>query len=577
MNPLVTDLLRLGRDRSVRLGLAVTLAVLYVLFTVAGNVGVVTSVASIALGATFVLWRSRPLTALALGALAVALGSAGLAVSFSAVPNLAPYAAVAIPILGSALSDVPRHQRGAIVLAGLGVVGAVLWTAAGGRAYDPHFSMLLVPAAIVCLLPLAAGFGWRHPEVRPLVRRLVLEQLPQLLDSSPRAWLAVTGVTALYVVACLFGIASADTFVVLTAIPIVVSLLWVRQRPEVAIALCAAGLILIGGSVALRGLSGGDVLLLLTVAAVLFLVSIGGQSLNRRLAGVLVLTAGLGTAIVGGGALGGVLMLLVGSVPLAAAWGWRWMRTAGHLRARLSQTQERVEGAERETLLEQERTRVARDVHDVVAHSLAVVIAQADGARYAAAQNPTTVGPALEAIADTARSALGDVRTLLHELRSSHSGPLPGRDDLDALIDGVRDLGLTVQVSTYGEEREVDDLVGVAMYRVVQEALTNALRHGDTTEPVDIDFDWGERAVSIVVTNSVEEGAVRAARTEGHGIAGMRERSALVDGELTAGIGSSGLFRLRVLLPTALAPATEPATQGRPDALQQLFPVATGG
>lgn len=573
MNPLLTDLVRLGRDRGVRLGLTATLAVLYVLFAIGGNVGRVTIAASILLGATFLVWRTRPTVALALGGGVVVGAGAAVWLSASLVPNVAPYIVIVLPILGGALSDERLHRRGAIALAAGVVVGAALWTSTSAS----HSSALFVPMAAVGLLPIAVGLGWRHPEMRALARRLVVDQLPEMLGSPLRAWLATIGAAVLYVVIVITGFSTGDPFIVLTAVPAVVALLWIRRRNEVAMALAAAALVMLGISTVLNGLRGGDVLLFVPLGIVIFAASVGESSLYRRLAGVLVLAAGLGTTIVGGGALGGMLTLLVGSVPLAAAWGWRWMRTAGHLRVRLTQTQARAQGAERETVLEQERTRVARDVHDVVAHSLAVVIAQADGARYAAAQNPTTVGPALEAIAETARSALVDVRTLLHELRSSGSGPLPGRDDLDPLIEGVRDLGLTVQVSTYGVEREVDEVVGVAMYRVVQEALTNALRHGDMTEPVDIDFDWSERAVSIVVTNSVEEGAVRAVGTEGHGIAGMRERSALVDGELTAGIGSSGLFRLRVSLPTALAPATEPAEQHLTGPLQQLFPVATGG
>ena len=576
MNPLLGDLLRLRRDRGVRVGLAVTLAVLYVLFVAGGRVGTVTVLASIALGATFVFWRARPMAALLLGALAVAVSGVACLVSFSLVPNLGPYVVVAVPILGAALSDDRRERRGATVLAAAGTVGCACWTWAGSHSHDPAYALLLGPSVAVCLLPLAVGFGWRHPGIRALVVRAVREHLTDAVRTSSRVRLAAGSGIAMYVVVCLAGIWTGDPFVVVTAVPIVVSALLVRRRTQVALALSAVGVALLGVVAAVRfGVSAGAGLLLLVVGTVVFVASIDQTALHRRLAAALVLVVAFFAGIAGGSPFAGLLLLLVGSVPLAAGWGWRWMRTAGHLRVRLTQTQARAEDVEREVLLEQERTRVARDVHDVVAHSLAVVIAQADGARYAAAQNPTTVGPALEAIADTARSALGDVRSLLHELRSSDRGPLPGLGDLDALIDGVRELGLTVQVSTYGEQQQLDDAVGLVLYRVVQEGLTNALRHGDTSEPVDIDFDWAERAVSVVVTNSVEQGAVRGAG-DGHGIAGMRERSSLVRGELTAGVGSSGLFRLRVSLPT---PVAEPAAAAEPraDLLQQLFPVATGG
>jgi len=199
--------------------------------------------------------------------------------------------------------------------------------------------------------------------------------------------------------------------------------------------------------------------------------------------------------------------------------------------------------------LEQERNRVARDVHDIVAHSLAVVIAQADGARYAARTSPDAVDDALEAISSTARAALSDVRALLTDLRHSQEpGPQPGMNDIDALIRGFRESGLEVEWSSYGVGAPVSEATGLGVYRIVQESLTNALRHGARTAPVDLEFDWSETALTITVTNDVPVGE-RVANAAGHGIPGMRERAALAGGAFTTGDGTNGRFRIRAVLP----------------------------
>jgi len=136
--------------------------------------------------------------------------------------------------------------------------------------------------------------------------------------------------------------------------------------------------------------------------------------------------------------------------------------------------------AEREVVIEQERTRIARDMHDVVAHSLAVVIAQADGARYARVNDPDAVDEALTTISSTAREALGDVRILLGQLRHNQdAGPQPVLDDLDRLLDQMRGSGLTIRLDEAGEQRTLGTGQQLAVYRIVQESRTNALRHGD--------------------------------------------------------------------------------------------------
>ncbi len=203
-----------------------------------------------------------------------------------------------------------------------------------------------------------------------------------------------------------------------------------------------------------------------------------------------------------------------------------------------------------EVSLEQERNRVARDVHDIVAHSLAVVIAQADGARYSAKDVPAPVVEALENIATTARGALTDVRVLLGELRhNQEAGPQPGMNDLDSLVRGFRDSGLEVEWNSYGKAVELTDAPALAVYRIVQEGLTNALRHGDRGQPVELVFDWGGSSLAVIVTNGIPRGTTLAANPAGHGIPGMRERATLAGGELEASDGTNGRFRVRATIP----------------------------
>jgi signal transduction histidine kinase len=205
--------------------------------------------------------------------------------------------------------------------------------------------------------------------------------------------------------------------------------------------------------------------------------------------------------------------------------------------------------AESEAASEQERVRIARDMHDVVAHSLAVVIAQADGARYAAASDPSAATSALETISTTARSALADVRLLLTQLRHSQAdGPQPTLADLDALYAQVRAAGVDLRVTV--DPMPVDEppaAVQLAVYRILQEALTNALRHG--AGPVELRLAWHEERVELVVANPMRAGAPTGS---GHGLIGMRERAQLVGGALEAGEDEAS-FVVRATLPVGAA------------------------
>ncbi|MGL4256297.1 MAG: sensor histidine kinase, partial [Microbacterium sp.] len=188
--------------------------------------------------------------------------------------------------------------------------------------------------------------------------------------------------------------------------------------------------------------------------------------------------------------------------------------------------------AEAEAVAEQERVRIARDMHDVVAHSLAVVIAQADGARYAAASDPAAATAALGTISTTARSALADVRLLLTQLRHSQGdGPQPTLADLEELYAQVRAAGVELRVDVDpAPQGDPPAAAQLAVYRILQEALTNALRHGDGG-PVGVGLAWHPSRVDVEVRNPI---ATAVPGAPGHGIIGMRERAQLAGGRLDA-------------------------------------------
>jgi len=252
-----------------------------------------------------------------------------------------------------------------------------------------------------------------------------------------------------------------------------------------------------------------------------------------------------------------VAVLVAAVFALLLAW------TIGALvRAALRATanREAQERAEADAAVEQERVRIARDMHDVVAHSLAVVIAQADGARYAAASDPAAATVALTTISKAARSALADVRLLLGQLRHSQGdGPQPTLADLEALYAQVRGSGVDLRVTVDpAPASEAPAGTQLSVYRILQEALTNALRHGDG--PVDVRLAWHRDRVELEVRNPLRvpppAAALAPVRTEaaghprsvGHGIIGMRERAQLAGGQLTAG-DSGGEFVVSAVIP----------------------------
>ncbi|SMH35842.1 Signal transduction histidine kinase [Rathayibacter oskolensis] len=233
--------------------------------------------------------------------------------------------------------------------------------------------------------------------------------------------------------------------------------------------------------------------------------------------------------------------------------------------------------AQRELDAVGERNRIARDMHDVVAHSLAVVIAQADGARYLGASSPEQTDAALLTISSVARDALGDVRVLLAQLRHSQSdGPQPAAHDLPALLDSVSGAGAQVHAELDVDLDSVPRATGIALYRIAQEATTNALRHGRPGAPLDVALrrDAGEIVLTVRNARCGDVGA-DAEPGEGHGLVGMHERAALVGGVLLAGPDGED-FVVDARLPAG-ATSPVPIIGPAPSSPAPALPVASGG
>lgn len=226
--------------------------------------------------------------------------------------------------------------------------------------------------------------------------------------------------------------------------------------------------------------------------------------------------------------------------------------------------QSSLKEAEVDLIIEQERTRIARDLHDVLAHSLAVIAAQADGARYISEGQPKPVLSALEHIARSARSALVDAQRVIEGVGEGEAGvPQPLLSDVKPLLERMQQGSLKIRQSESGAPVELTTGQQVAVFRIVQECLTNALKHGGRGTAARVHFDWSGPGLTLHISSDVPAEVANGLGTEpdsrvGRGIAGMRERAHLAGGWLTAGPDGEQ-FRVTVYIPYGFH---EAATEG---------------
>jgi signal transduction histidine kinase len=241
---------------------------------------------------------------------------------------------------------------------------------------------------------------------------------------------------------------------------------------------------------------------------------------------------------------GGIVFFLL-------VFGGTWLFGRAIRRRRQS---ERHLARQAEVAVAEERARIARELHDIVAHSISVIVVQARGGRRALADSAEEASASFDAIESTGELALAEMRRLLGMLRASDEeiarAPQPSIAHVGELLEQIRATGLPVELSVQGEASDLPPGVDVSAYRIIQEALTNALKHaGPARARVLIRYEPDELAIEII-----DDGAGDAAPTEGgHGVIGMRERVSVFGGDLAAGPRPEGGYALRARLPLASA------------------------
>ncbi|MFD7323729.1 sensor histidine kinase [Streptomyces sp. NPDC059875] len=259
-----------------------------------------------------------------------------------------------------------------------------------------------------------------------------------------------------------------------------------------------------------------------------------------------------------------VFFTIIMTVPFALAWVLGdSLRTRRAYFAQLEERASRLEQereAQAKVAVAAERARIARELHDVVAHNVSVMVVQADGAAYVMDASPEQAKQALETISSTGRQALAEMRRLLGILRTGEHKeageyvPQPDVQQIEDLVEQVRGAGLTVDFRIEGTPRPLPSGVELTAYRIVQEALTNTRKHGGPDVGASVRLVYFDDGLGLLVEDDgrgathemYEDGG---ADGRGHGLIGMRERVGMVGGTLDAGPRPGGGFRISALLP----------------------------
>jgi len=309
-------------------------------------------------------------------------------------------------------------------------------------------------------------------------------------------------------------------------------------------------------------------LTVLAVTTVVTAIAVGPYAYNPFPAGVALFTVAARfdrrVSLVAGGA-----TLLILAPPLWADAGWghpyvmvgrvlpfaiAWLAgdSIGIRRRYVQELEDKAERLERERESEarraaaEEQARIARELHDVIAHNLSVMVVQAAAADDVFETRPDRAREAIRRVEATGRSALTELRSLLGDMRGNGAdfAPQPGLERLDDLVGEVRDAGLDVVVTVEGTPRALPTALDLSAYRIVQEALTNTLKHAHAKR-ADVELRYGEAALDVVVRDdgSGDGGG------SGHGLIGMRERVAIFGGSLSAGAAEGGGYAVAASFP----------------------------
>jgi signal transduction histidine kinase len=272
--------------------------------------------------------------------------------------------------------------------------------------------------------------------------------------------------------------------------------------------------------------------------------------------------ARLGLAIVLGG--GAIVVynnstMQTGSVvfiPLQFALAWLVGYALRERTARTEAAEERAARAERDRetaarlAAAEERARIARELHDVVAHAVSVMVLQVGAVRHRMSEEDTRNRDALKNVESAGRTALAEMRRLLGAMRASDErgelAPHPGLGDLDALLEDVRAAGLDAHLHLHGEQVVLPPALDLSAYRIVQEALTNTLKHANARR-ADVDVRYGAEGLDLEVRDDGRGPSTGAG--SGHGLVGIAERVKIYGGDMSAGASPDGGFAVHVRLP----------------------------
>jgi len=344
------------------------------------------------------------------------------------------------------------------------------------------------------------------------------------------------------------GSRHADVLAELLAVLAALVLVWRRHAPVLVLAVSVAPMIVYEA----RGYQGGPALLaplvaLYTVATV--------ESRMRSLA--LAAFVGIVLSVVRlsftSESAGTAATDAVGYVSAALFLGW----AVANRRAYVGEIRDRAEQAERtreqeaRRRVDAERLRIARELHDAVAHSIATINVQAGVAAHVLSDQPEQASKALIAIKDSSKRALAELREILGILRTPEETesrtPTPGLDQLNALIDASRKAGVRVELEVQGDPSVLPVAIDLAAYRILQESLTNVIRHA-APATAQVRIDCRDPTLALTVSDDGQPNGTFK-QGSGHGIAGMRERALALGGTLDAGPRPEGGFQVAALLP----------------------------
>ncbi|HEX2893403.1 MAG TPA: sensor histidine kinase [Marmoricola sp.] len=373
----------------------------------------------------------------------------------------------------------------------------------------------------------------------------MVERLPPWRDA-----LVPGAVAAVAVVEVLANTAiRPEAVALIVELGLAAALWWRHQRPLLAVGAVAVLQVV----EALAGVPLEQPLVPLLASAIVIYALVAHGSLGRGLAGLAMMVVAVAVETVaqdkGLANFTFAMVFAIGTFMVARTVAYR-TRHADAMQERADEVELRREDDLRRAA-EAERTRIARELHDVVAHSVGVMVVQAGAAERVLERDPESAVAALHAVQTTGRQAIAEMARLVSMLREGGEeiglAPQPGLDDLAALVEDARRAGLPVDLRIEGSTQPVPPALGLTVYRIVQEALTNVRKHAGAARATVL-LDYRRGALVAEISDTGDGTSLRGPGT-GHGLIGMRERVAMYGGTLDVGASAGGGFSVRARLP----------------------------